>query len=98
MSKVVLINPFEVPPGKGTEALAFWDEVADYMRQRPGFLSTRLHQSLDPGARFALVNVAQWESAEHFAAATNTPEFRRMVAPYMERFPHYPALYEVVRT
>lgn len=98
MSKVVLINPFEVPPGEEAGALAFWDEVAAYMRRQPGFLSTRLHRALEPGARFHLVNIAEWESAEHFAAATSAPEFQRLVAPYMERFPHYPALYQVVRT
>jgi heme-degrading monooxygenase HmoA len=97
MSKVVLINPFEVPPGQEDGALAFWDEVAQYIRRQPGFLSTRLHRSLDPDAHFFLVNVAEWETAEHFLAATSTPEFKRMVAPHMERFPHYPGLYEVAR-
>ncbi|MCB2225854.1 MAG: antibiotic biosynthesis monooxygenase [Desulfarculaceae bacterium] len=98
MSKVILINPFEVPPGREEEALAFWDEVAAYMRRQPGFVSTRLHRALMPGARFGLVNVAEWESAGDFARATNAPDFQEMVAPYMESFPHYPALYEVVRS
>ena len=98
MSKVILINVFEVPKGKEEECLAFWEKAAEYMRRQPGFISTRLHQAVVPGARFPLVNVAEWESVEHFEAAINSEEFRRLIAPYMEVCPHSPGLYEVVRT
>jgi heme oxygenase (mycobilin-producing) len=98
MSKVMLINPFEVPPGREDECLAFWRRVADYMRRQPGFISTRLHRAMAPGARFAFVNLAEWESAEHFGAAVGSPEFLALVEPYMEVFPHYPGLYQVVAT
>lgn len=94
---VILINPFEIPQGKEEDALAFWERVADYMRSRPGFISTRLHRAIVPGARFQLINIAEWESAEHFEAAINTEEFKRLTEPYMQVFPHYPGLYEVVR-
>ena len=97
MSEVVLINPFEVPEGKEAEALAYWDSVAEYMRRQPGFISTRLHKALEQKARFHFVNLAKWESAEAFAAATATEEFAKLVAPHLEEFPHFPALYEVVR-
>ena len=45
MSKVVLINPFEVPKGREEEALAFWDRVAAFMRRQPGYIATRLHKA-----------------------------------------------------
>ena len=51
-----------------------------------------------PWARFQLINVAEWESAEHFEAAINSEAFKKLTGPYMEIFPHYPGLYEVVRT
>jgi hypothetical protein len=38
---VTLINPFEVPAGKEAEAVAFWEKVAAFMKQQPGFISTR---------------------------------------------------------
>lgn len=98
MSKVILINPFEVPERREEECLAFWRRAADFMRRQPGFLSTRLHRAVAPGARFAFINMAEWESAEHFAAAVNSPEFIELVTPYMEVFPHYPGLYQVVAT
>ena len=46
---VTLINPFEVPAGKEAEALAFWEKAAAFMKQQPGFISTRLHRALVPG-------------------------------------------------
>lgn len=95
---VILINPFEVPKEKEDEALAFWERAAEYMRKQPGFLSTRLHRAVVPWARFHLINVAEWESVAHFEAAINSDEFKRLTQPYMEIFPHYPGLYEVVRT
>jgi heme-degrading monooxygenase HmoA len=100
MKNVVLINPFEIAgeQEKETRFLEFWDKAADYMRQQPGFVSTRLHRSLTADAHFAFVNIAEWESAEHFQTAINKEEFKRLTEPYMNIFPHYPALYEVVRT
>lgn len=95
---VTLINPFEVPEGKEEEALAFCHRVAEYMRKQPGFISTRLHKAVVPWARFYLINIAEWQSVEHFETATSTEEFKKLTEPYMEVFPHYPGLYEVART
>ena len=95
---VILINPFEVPAGKEDEAIAFWEMAAEIMRQAPGFISTKLHKAVAPGARFTLINIAKWESIEHFVTVTQSEEFRTATAPYMEVFPHYPGLYEVIRT
>lgn len=95
---VTLINPFEVPTGREAEALDFWEKVAAFMKQQPGFISTRLHRALVPWARFQLINLAEWESVEHFEAVAQSREFQELVGPYMEVFPHYPGLYEVIRT
>ena len=95
MSSVILINPFEVPPGNDDEFLSGWERAADYMRQQPGFIATRLHRALSPEARFRFINVAEWESPQHFQAAVGSEEFRRMAAGGP---PSYPALFEVVRT
>ena len=98
MSHVILINPFDVPTGKARECLEFWGKAADYMRRQPGFISTRLHRAISPEARFRLINVAEWESAEAFSAAIGSEEFKALTEPYMKVFPHYPGLYEVIRT
>lgn len=47
----ILINPFDVPEGITDDAfLRGWERVADYMRQQPGFVSSRLHRALSPDA------------------------------------------------
>ncbi len=95
MPPVILINPFEVPKGKEDECLAFWEKVARYryMKGQPGFISTRFYRALSSGAKFYYINIAEWESEEHFQAAHTNQEFQRLVEPYMEIFPHYPELY-----
>jgi heme-degrading monooxygenase HmoA len=91
---VVLVNAFEVPDGQEERFLADWRHAADWMRQQPGFVSSRLHQSLDPGAEFRYVNVAEWESADHFGKAAAAPEFQRRISGMNVRA--HPALYRVV--
>ena len=94
MDEVTLVNPFEVPEGKEEEFTARWQEAAAYMRQQEGFISTRLHRSLDPSARFNCVNVAVWDSPEHFRRAISSPQFREMAGAMP--FPGHPGLYRIV--
>ena len=93
---VILINPFEVPAGTDEkEFLSGWERAADYMRQQPGFVSTRLHRALRPDARFRFINVAEWTSPEDFQAAVSSEQFRELAKGAA---PGSPALYEVVRS
>jgi heme oxygenase (mycobilin-producing) len=95
---VILINPFEVPEGKEREALAFWDMAAEFFRQQPGFISTRLHKAIVPWARFSLINVAEWESVPLYESALNSEEYRKLAERSRDVARYYPGLYEVVRT
>jgi heme-degrading monooxygenase HmoA len=97
MANVIVINPFEVPEGREDEALAMWEKFAEYFRKQPGYVSTKLHRAINPDARFHLINVAEWESAERFQAALNNEELQE-IAESLDEFPHYPGLYEVIRT
>jgi heme oxygenase (mycobilin-producing) len=94
MPTVVLINVFEVPVGQEEEFRKQWHEAAEYLRHAPGFLSTRLHESLDPQAKFHFVNVAEWESPQHFQAAMRSEGFQQ-ISQKMS-FAATPALYRVV--
>ena len=96
MATVVLINPFEVPQENEAEFLTGWETARDFMQRQKGYVSTRLHRSLDPTARFRFINLAEWASAADFQAAVYHPAFvqLRNATP----FAHYPALYEVIRT
>ena len=95
---VILINPFEVPQGLDEQTLAYWERCAEVLRKEPGFISTRLHRALTPQARFPFINVAEWESAEYFEAAVASASFQAVAAEGAQKYPHHPALYEVVRT
>lgn len=93
---VILINPFEVPEGSSDDDfLRGWERAADYMRQQPGFVSTRLHRALQPDARFRFVNVAEWSSPQDFQAAVSSEQFREIAQGGPAGLP---ALYEVVRS
>jgi heme-degrading monooxygenase HmoA len=94
MPQAILINVFEVPEGRDEEFLAGWEEGKRFMEQQPGYVSTALHRSLDPAARFRYINIAVWESPEHFSAALNHPEF----SAYRERVPfaHHPSVYTII--
>jgi heme-degrading monooxygenase HmoA len=93
---VILINPFEVPEGTDDEEfLHGWERAAEYMRQQPGFVSTRLHRALRPDARFRFINVAEWASPQDFQSAVGSEEFRDIAKGGA---PGSPALYEVVRS
>ena len=93
---VILINPFEVPDGtEDEEFLRGWERAADYMRQQPGFVSSRLHRALQPDARFRFINVAEWSSPQEFQAAVSSEQFGEIAKG---AGPGSPALYEVVRS
>ena len=93
---VILINPFEVPEGTDDENfLRGWERAAEYMRQQPGFVGSRLHRALAPDARFRFINVAEWASPEDFRAAVSSEQFRELARESPAAFP---ALYEIVRS
>jgi heme oxygenase (mycobilin-producing) len=92
---VLLINLFEVPPPDDDDFLSSWEQARQLMRARPGYLGTRLHQSLVPDAVFRFVNIAAWPSASAFQAAIDDPAFRTATAEIAGRA--HPSLYEVVR-
>ena len=93
---VTLINPFEVSDGTADEDfLRGWERAADYMRQQPGFVNSRLHRALAPDARYRFINVAEWASPQHFQAAVSSERFREIAKG---AGPSSPALYQVVRS
>lgn len=67
---ITLINVFEVTQaGKEDEFIQLWNETAHIMTKEPGFIDTKLHRSLDAGARFQFINIAHWESPETWQQA-----------------------------
>jgi heme-degrading monooxygenase HmoA len=91
---VTLINVFEVPAGRDEEFVAGWQRTADYMREQPGFLSTRLHVSLDGTAQFRYINLAEWQDPKAFQAAVGQDAFRE-VARGIAFAEAHPSLYRI---
>jgi heme-degrading monooxygenase HmoA len=91
---VVLINPFEVPPGDDERFLAGWARAREMLAQQRGYLGTRLLRSLAPQADFRFVNIARWSSPLMFSRAVQQPVFAEAAAM---PFASHPALYQVIR-
>ncbi len=98
MPNVILLNPFEVPPEQLDDCIGYWDEAAAIMRRAPGFISTALHQAIDPSTRFQLINRAEWATPADFQAALSSADFAALTERNKGRFQYYPGLYRVVRT
>lgn len=96
-ASVTLINAFVVPLGKEAEAIEFWEKAAEFMKRQPGYISTQLHQSIAPDAKFGLINVAKWESAEAFKEASSALRRKGGLKPVEGMIPN-PSLYTVIRT
>jgi len=94
---MVLINAFEVPGDQAEQFIAAWEKTRDYLQSQPGYIDTTLHQAVTPEADFQFVNVARWETAEAFLAATQSQGFRESAIGLVGYRPH-PSLYRVVRT
>ena len=92
---VVLVNCFKVASGREDEFFALWREVNSYMRSKTGFLSHRLHRSIDPGAPYRFINVAHWHSLTDFNNA-HDDGFRTLVGDSRwKEFPSTPTVCEV---
>ncbi|MEJ2143413.1 MAG: antibiotic biosynthesis monooxygenase [Gammaproteobacteria bacterium] len=98
MENITVINPVEVPEGRENEALEMWEAFAEYFRKQPGYISTKLHKALNPDAKFHFINIAEWESADAFQAAISNPELMDVAKNLPDDIPHYPGIYEVIRT
>ena len=91
---VILINKFNVKPEDVDQLLKAWAADAAYLKQKPGFISTQLHQGI--GGSCVFINYAVWESVEHFKQATSDPAFRSALARYPDSTTGSPHLFRKV--
>jgi heme-degrading monooxygenase HmoA len=95
---ITLINVFEIRPQDIEPFVRQWQDRAEFMGRQPGFRSLRLHRALSPDARFQLVNVAEWDSADGLQAATAQDYFQQSAQRSMHDFAMaaHPGVYRVV--
>ena len=94
--RVILINTFTVPVGKVEEAIGMWEKARDFLKNQPGYLSTKLHRSLSADAKYQLINVAEWQNVETFKAATKLMREEANL-PRIKGLSISPFLYKVIR-
>lgn len=91
---VTLINVFTVDPSEQQHLLEAWQQATDdVMRDQPGFVSATIHRSLD-GTK--VINYAQWESREAFAAMFQNPKASEQLARLAQIGTPSPVVCEVV--
>jgi len=91
---VTLINVFTVDPADQQRLIELWQRATDeIIRNLPGFVSANIHRSLD-GTK--VINYAQWESQEAFAAMLQNPAANPHLKELAEIGTAAPALCEVV--
>jgi heme-degrading monooxygenase HmoA len=91
---VTLINVFTVDPADQQQLVERWQHATeDVMRHLPGFISASIHRSLD-GTK--VINYAQWESREAFAAIFQHPQASEHMAKIGEIGTPDPVLCDVV--
>lgn len=99
---VTFINVFEIAPENVDAFVADWRRRAALMATKPGCLEFTLHRALNEETGnttpFQVVNVARWESADHWRAAVADPEFRAMRSAATGFAAAHPALYRPVIT
>jgi heme-degrading monooxygenase HmoA len=91
---VILINKFDLDPGDVERFLAAWAEDAAYFKRQPGYIAAQLHRGIAGSCVF--LNVALWESVEHFRRAFAAPEFRAKLGQYPDNAVASPHLFRKV--
>jgi heme-degrading monooxygenase HmoA len=93
-SPVVLVNVFTLAKADEQTFLKIWQDVAEFMKRQPGFISTQLHRAI--GENPIYLNYAVWESTAAFRAAFTHPEFRTKLSKYPSSAVASPHLFQKV--
>lgn len=92
---IVLINTFVVPTHMEDAFLQWWRLSRMFFSAQPGFVSAKLHRSLDQKERYRFINVAEWESSDAYGQALSSM-WSAVPRPTIPGLEWHPALYEVV--
>lgn len=95
---LTVINAFTVPPDSHQAFLEAWTRSAHEMADRPGFLDTTLHRSVEREPTFPFVNVAHWQSARALQSAAATQSFHELGLPIRATFSWYTVAFQLAAT
>ena len=91
---VVLMNVFTLDRADEPTFLEAWRNDAEFMKRRPGFISTQLHRAIGESPTY--LNYAIWESTAAFRAAFTHPEFVASLSAYPSSAVATPHLFQKV--
>lgn len=96
---IILINPFNVPENKLEESIQFWEKARDFLSTQPGYVSTKLHSSIQENTEYQLINIAEWKTPVEFKAATTKMRayFKKNKIRPPVGLKATPALYSIIR-
>jgi quinol monooxygenase YgiN len=93
---IILINVFTVDPVNQAELVNVLAQATDTsVRNAPGFISARLHRSLD-GTKVTMY--AEWQSIQAYQAMRENPAPLPYFGRALEIAKFEPGMYEVVQT
>ena len=93
---ITLINVFTVEPAHQRRLIDLLTEATERsVRYAPGFISARLHRSLD-GTKVTMY--AQWRSAEDYESMRRDPGPLPFLEEALTIAKFEPGMYEIVRT
>lgn len=93
---VTLINVFTVEPARQQQLIDLLTRATeDSVRHAPGFISARLHRSLD-GTKVTMY--AQWRSNEDYQAMREDPAPLPYLKQALAIAKFEPSMYEIVQT
>ena len=76
---VVLVNVFHILPEEVDGFAERWVSSARMLKEKPGFVSTRLHRGIAGSNTF--LNYAVWRTAADYAAALRDPVIQAELRP-----------------
>lgn len=86
---MILIDVIRVETERREGYAAMWRQAKNYMKDKDGYVSAHLYQSLDKDSPIQFINMPEWNSPVHFTGALKTPEFFAIVDDYKENFALY---------
>lgn len=94
---IILITTFIVPTMLEEPFLAWWRMVKPFFSMQPGFVSAKLHRSLDQKEQYRFINIAEWHGDAE-TRETLSHLWSSAPQPALPGFEWRPAFYEVIET
>ncbi|KZN34634.1 hypothetical protein N474_19705 [Pseudoalteromonas luteoviolacea CPMOR-2] len=86
---MVLVDVVSVEPERMDAYASMWNNAKDFMKDKNGYVSAHLYQTVDPSSEIKFINMPEWKSAELFSTSLKTEEFFKIVDDFKDNFSLY---------